>query len=130
MSADIRPPAVAAAQRGAGAWRDAVHAQLAATPDHGDFFDIACELVQTLRSLESLAGVLGRHVAGYGQGRVLRDDAGEDPANRLAEASHHASNLAKHLAAAERTANQFWSAVGHIAIADIVIADIGAEEES
>jgi hypothetical protein len=108
--------AVTSAEAGARAWRSAVHDQRAAAPDHGDFYGLAAELVDTLRSLEALTGVLGRQVAGYGQGRVLRDDAGEQPAARLAEAVAHLTRAGQLLAVAERAANAYWSAIGHVAV--------------
>lgn len=116
---DRWPEAVRWAEVGAQAWRSVVHAQRSAAPDHGDFYALAAELVDTLRSLESLAGELGRQVAGYGQGRVLRDDAGEQPAARLAEAVGNLARVRHLLAGAERAANAYWSAVGHIAVAEL-----------
>lgn len=108
--------AVRAAEAGSGEWRSAVVAQRSATPDHGDFYGLAAELVDTLRALESLTGVLARQVAGYGPGRVLRDDAGEQPAARLADAVAHLTRTGQLLARAERAANAYWSAIGHVAV--------------
>jgi hypothetical protein len=95
-----------------------VHEQLGAKPGHEDFYALAGELVDTLRSLESLAGVLARQVAGYGEGRVLRDDEGRDPAVRLVDAAWQARELLAELIAAEWTANRFWSEIGHVAVED------------
>ncbi len=108
--------AVRAAAAGSGEWRSAVVSQRSATPDHGDFYGLASELVDTLRALEALTGVLGRQVAGYGHGRVLRDDAGEQPEERLAEAVEHLGRVGQLLAKAERAANAYWSAIGHVAV--------------
>ncbi|MDN5851363.1 MAG: hypothetical protein L0K86_00705 [Actinomycetia bacterium] len=113
---DGRPPAVLNAEAGADAWRCVVHDQGAATADHGDWYAITGETVDTLRCLISLAGVLARQVAGYGTGRVLRDDAGADPAERLAIASSVAAQLRADLDRAERAANRLWSQIGHIAV--------------
>ncbi len=110
------PDQVAVAERGTQAWQWVVQAQMAAAPDHGDFYALAGELVATLRALEALAGVLGRQVADYGQGRVLRDDEGRDPGRRLVESVAHLTELGQALGRAERSANRFWSAVGHIAV--------------
>lgn len=110
--------AVETAERAAQAWRAAVHEQLGAEPDHGDFYAIAGELVDTLRSLESLAAVLARQVAGYGEGRVLRDDEGGDPAARLVDAAWQVRALVAHLGVAEWTANRFWSEIGRVAVED------------
>ena len=108
--------AVELAEAGAVAWRQVVHAKQTATPDHGDFYALAGELVDTLRSLEALAGLLARQVATYGQGRVLRDDEGVDPAWRIAHAAELAGRVRDLVAGSERLANQFWSEVGHVAV--------------
>jgi hypothetical protein len=114
---DGRAAAIQHAIHGADAWRSVVHAQLAATSDHGDFYALAGEVVETLRCLESLAGLLTNQVASYGRGRTLRDDeAGHDPTERLAVASSWAGHLRHCCQQAERAANQFWSEVGHIAV--------------
>jgi hypothetical protein len=109
--------AVEAAEAGAGEWRAAVVAQRSATPDHTDFYVIACELVGTLRALEALIRVLGDQVAGYGLGRALRDDENADPAVRLANAADELARTRALVARAEQTANGFWSAIGHIGTA-------------
>jgi hypothetical protein len=95
-----------------------VHEQLSAEPDHSDFYALAGELVDTLRSVESLVGVLSRQVAGYGEGRVLRDDAGGDPAERLAAAVAELDSVRVLVSGAERATNQFWSEIGHVAVED------------
>jgi hypothetical protein len=106
------------AERGAQAWRAVVHEQLSAEPDHGDFYALAGELVDTLRSVESLVGVLSRQVAGYGEGRVLRDDAGMVPAERLGFAAAYLTQARELLGDAGWATNQFWSEIGHIAVED------------
>jgi hypothetical protein len=110
--------AVVAAEVGAGEWRAAVVAQRSATPDHTDFYGLACELVATLRALEALTRVLGDQVACYGLGRVLRDDENSDPTVRLVDAAYELARTGALVARAERTANGFWSAIGHIAVED------------
>ncbi len=110
------PDQVAVAERGTQDWQRVVQAQTAAAADHSDFYGLGCELVATLRALEALAGVLGRQVGDYGQGRVLRDDEGQDPGRRLVESVAHLIELGQALGRAERSANQFWSAIGHIAV--------------
>jgi hypothetical protein len=114
-----RPPAVDAAEAGAESWRAAVHAQRTARPEHGDFYALAGELVATLRALSSLTGLLAKQVAGYGAGRVLRDDAGADPAARLADAAALLRLARRDLDRAERAANQFWSQISHIATEEV-----------
>jgi hypothetical protein len=84
--------------------------------DHAGFYDLAAELVATLRSLEDLADTLAGQVAGYGTGRRLRDDTGADPAARLGRAVAEATGLRINLAAAVADGERFWSAVGHISL--------------
>jgi hypothetical protein len=112
---DERPLAVVAAEAGAGEWRAAVVAQRSAVPEHADFYSLAGEVVGTLRALSGLTGVLAAQVAEYGQGRVVRDDTGYDPAARLAEAAGELALVQLGVDRAERAANRFWSAISHIA---------------
>jgi hypothetical protein len=104
------------AEAGTHAWREAAGAQRSAVADHGEFYALAAELVATLRALESLADVLAGQVARYGQGRVLRDDEGAQPAARLASAVADLARVRELLAGAERAANRFWSGIGHVAV--------------
>lgn len=117
---DERSPAVRQADAGAVAWRAVVHAQQSATSDHAELYSLAGHLVGTLAAVESLAGVLARQVAGYADslpaGRVLYDDEDANPAHRLRAAVLALAEARHGLALAERAANQFWSAVGHIGI--------------
>lgn len=110
----------AAAQRaeaGTAGWEDAARLQLAATPDHADFYALTGEMVQTLHSLENLARVLQRQVAGYAHGRKVYDDTLQrDPRHRLAQAVTDLDILADRLRSAERAANAFWSGIGHIGV--------------
>jgi hypothetical protein len=107
---------IAASEAGAAAWREAVHAQLDAEPDHSEFYAVTAEVVDTLRSLSGMASVLGRQVAGYGQGRELRDDAGADPDDRLADAGAELAMARQAVDCAERAVNRFWSQIGHIGV--------------
>jgi hypothetical protein len=104
------------AEAGTQAWRDAVAVQRTAASDHGEFYALAGEMVATLGALEALADVLIRRVATYEQGRVLRDDEGAQPAARLASAVADLTRVRELLAGAERSANRFWSEIGHIAV--------------
>jgi hypothetical protein len=114
---DERSAAVANAEAGAQAWRTAVHAQQTATGDHADFYALAGEIVDTLRAMETLTAVVLRsQVAAYGQGRALYDDEGADPAVRLAKAAAQVAATGQHLTDAQRSANRFWSAIGHIGV--------------
>lgn len=110
------PTAVAYASKGAQAWRAAADEQRSAEPDHGDFYALAGELVDTLRTLEHFAGVLRGQVAGYADGRPVYDDEGGDPRARLRSAGLHLAVVSHGVAEAERAANEFWSAIGHIGV--------------
>ncbi|MCO1658893.1 hypothetical protein [Pseudonocardia humida] len=125
---DLSPSAaVAASETGSAAWREAVHAQLAAEPDHSEFYAVTAEVVDTLRSLSGMADVLGRQIAGYGQGRTLRDDAGADPAERLADAGAELEMARQAVDCAERAVNRFWSQIGHIGI-EYRLTDTGDQD--
>lgn len=114
-----RALAVQHAEHGTDAWRSVVHAQRSAPADHVDFYGLGSEVVETLWCLSSLADLLVIQVATYGRGRTLRDDeVGHDPAERLAIASSWAAQLQQDVDRAGRSANRFWSEVGHIAIED------------
>jgi hypothetical protein len=113
---DDRSLAVRGAGQGAEAWREAVHAQLDAAPDHADFYALAADLAATLRSLDTLSGLLVRQVADYGVGREVYDDEGANPAHRLRAAVLALAETRHGLAGAERAANRFWSAIGHIGV--------------
>lgn len=117
---DEHPPAARHAEAGAEAWQSAVHAQRSATPDHADFYALAAELVPTLYTLQDLANVLRRQVAGYAADRPIYDDTRTvDPSERLAEAAEALALTRDALAAAQVSANAFWSAIGHIGVEDV-----------
>lgn len=111
---DDRPRAVQQAEVGAVAWRAVVHAQQSATPNHADLYALAGDLVDTLRALNVVAGLLARQTAGYATGREVNDDEGANPAHRLRAAVLALAETRHGIALAERGANQFWSAIGHI----------------
>ena len=109
--------AVQHATTGADSWRSAAYAQGPATPNHSDWYAIAGEMVDTLRCLSTLSTVLAQQIAGYGSGRVLRDDDPVvDPAERLSDSVRRAEWLRAHLSIAERSADDLWSLIGHIAV--------------
>lgn len=113
------PDAVTAAEAGTQQWRDTLHFQQAATPtaDHGDLYALCGELVGTLRALERMAGVLSDQVARYGEGRQLRDDEGQDPADRLARASERLAHSCGWLDQAQVAVTDAWSTIGHVGLA-------------
>lgn len=108
--------AVGWAADAAAGWRIAVHAQRTATPHHGDFHDLSEHVIGTLRALDALACVLLRQVIGYGDGRDVYDDAGAVPHYRLRSAGLALAELRQHTAEAERAADRFGSAIGHIGV--------------
>ncbi|GAA4820933.1 hypothetical protein GCM10023201_03090 [Actinomycetospora corticicola] len=112
-------PAVAAAENATHWWRTAVAAQRALRAEaleHADFYDLTAEAVGTLRSIEELAELLARQVGGYGSGRVLRDDAGCDPAARLVRAVADVASLRIAVTSALAEGERFWSSIGHIGL--------------
>ena len=109
--------AVGRAEAGASGWEDTVRLQRWAAPDHADFYALAGEIVATLHALEALARVMSRQVAGYANGRAVYDDTRQvDPTHRLIEAAADMDTLAEHLRSAERSANAFWSGIGHVGV--------------
>jgi hypothetical protein len=116
-SYDDRPAAVRRAEQGQQGWQTAVEAQRAAVPRHSDFYELAALLAPTLYSLEDLANVLARQVAGYGAGRALFDDSGTvDPHVRLAQAAEELRGVRDALADAYARTQGFWSHIGHIGV--------------
>jgi hypothetical protein len=113
---DDRSPSVQHAAAGAQAWRAVVHTQQAATPDHADFYALAGDLVETLRSLDALVGVLTRQTGSYGTGREVYDDENANPTHRLRSAVLALVQARHDLSEAERSANRFFSAIGHIGV--------------
>lgn len=116
---DGRPDAVRRADTGSQAWRAVVHAQRRATLDHGDFYTVVGELVDTLRSLDGLTGLLSRQVADYpssviATGRRLYDDEGANPDHRVRAAVLALAETRAALSAAERAADQLFAQLSHI----------------
>lgn len=105
------------ANTGASAWRAAVHAQLAAEPDHSDFYVLAAHLIDSLASARSLSGVLQQQVERYGTGRGLYDDSGTvDPRERLELALLELEEVGVALDETLQYLNRFQSAIGHIGV--------------
>lgn len=116
MNGHDRAQALLHAESGATRWREAVHAQRSARPDHGEFYELAAHLVDTLRVLDALCGVLGPQVAGYADGRPVYDDEGGDPQARLRSAVLHLAVVRQCVSDAEQAAADFWSAISHIGV--------------
>lgn len=108
--------AVTRSASGADTWVAVVRHQQAATPDHSDFYSLAGDMVATLHALDSLAGLLARQAAGYATGQGVYDDEGANPAHRLRSAVLALTEARAGLVVAERAANQYWSAIGHIGV--------------
>lgn len=113
---EFRPVALPFAEAGAHRWRQALLAQRTAVPAHSDFYETAAHLVDTLRALDGMAGVLASQVASYGAGRAVYDDEGANPAHRLRAAVLALAEARQHLTEADRAVGHFWSAIGHIGI--------------
>lgn len=104
------------AERARDLWEEAVRIERTADPDHGEWYAIARDMVGTLWALQSMAGLLKGRVAKYDHDRIVRDDAGVDPAARLAECRALLVELEATLTSAEASANGFWSAIGHVGV--------------
>jgi hypothetical protein len=114
---DEQAPAVKYAEAGAEAWRAAARHQLRAPVDHSDFYALAGHAVTTLHALDDLFRLLHGQVAGYAAGRAVYDDTGNTtPRERLAEAAAEIDAARTELNQAQRAANRFWSAIGHIGV--------------
>lgn len=106
--------AVQHVESAAEACRSAFLTQRTASPDHADFYALAGAVVDVLRAVDALLGVLAQQVGRYGVGRRLYDDEGHDPAERLAGAVAHLGMARDALGTADAAFSAFWSSVGHI----------------
>lgn len=97
-------------------WEEVVRTERAADPDHGEWYGIAGEMVGTLRAVEDLARLLEQRVARYGDDRILRDDEGLAPSRRITACVELLAELQASVSSAERSANEFWSAIGHVGV--------------
>lgn len=111
----IHRPSQEQADRGAVAWRAAVHAHMGEEPHHSDFYALAGHLVDTLASARSLVQVLQRRLERYPAGRDLYDDTGTvDPRERCELALLELEEAGVALDESIYYLNRFHSAVGHI----------------
>ncbi len=106
--------AIEHAEAGAESWRSAVMSQRTGPVEHADIYALAGSVVDVLRALDDLAGLLADQVGRYEIGRRLYDDEGHDPAVRLAGAVQHLREARAALGSADTAYNGFWSAIGHI----------------
>lgn len=125
----IHRPAQEQADKGAIAWRAAVHAQMAADAHHSDFYALAGHLVDSLASARSLVRVLERQVERYPAGRDLYDDTGAvDPRERCELALLELEEFGVALDESIYYLDRFHSAIGHIGYHDTDSADKDAEQ--
>jgi hypothetical protein len=113
---DNRSHAVLHAEKGATAWQAAADYQAGAAPDHAAFYALAGDLVDTLRALSAITWTLAIHTGRYDQGREVYDDENANPAHRLRAAVIALEEARRRIAQAERAANHYWSAIGHIGV--------------
>lgn len=114
---DARPPALRQAAIGEQAWLAAAEEQLAARPNHSDFYALAGHLSPTLYTLMHLASTLRGQVSAYGDDRPIYDDTrAVDPHIRLSRAAEHLAQLRDALADAHRHTESYWSEISHIGV--------------
>lgn len=108
--------AVEHVEAAAGSCRSAFLAQGTASVDHADFYGLAGNVVDVLRALDALTGVLVNQVGRYADGRRIYDDQGEDPAERLTVAVAQLGEARAALSSTEAAFDAFWSSIGHIGV--------------
>ncbi len=110
-------------------WRSAARAIQVERLDHGDMYALGSELVETLRAVEEVSRVLSDQVRRHGDGKVLRDDAGGDPVERLTEGHDCLLVAGRRLRSAEELVQRYWSEIGHIGLADLTVpGSTGADD--
>lgn len=85
-------------------------------PAHEGFYAWGWALSEATARVEDAGRVLRRQVSAYGDRRILRDDDGADPQERLREAAGHLDAMCSAAAAANEAARRYHSAIGHIAV--------------
>lgn len=95
-------------------------------PAHEDFYAWGWALTELLDRVDAIAEVLERQIPRYGDRRILRDDQGRDPAERLVEAVSRLVETRQALGPARERIRKYHSATSHIAV-DV---DPDAEVES
>lgn len=85
-------------------------------PAHEDFYTWGAFLDEATAQLYRVCRALAPQVTRYGDHRILRDDAGADPEQRLATARQQLDTLISTLELANTTARAYHSAIGHIAV--------------
>lgn len=95
-------------------------------PSHEDFYDWGWALTELLDRVDAVAEVLERQIPRYDDRRILRDDEGADPHQRLVEMASHLSEVRGPLSLARERIRVYHSAASHIGVA----VDPDAEAES
>src|SRR5690349_16242195 len=85
-------------------------------PAHEDFYAWGWALTEFANLLRDAAELLAQQVAASGDRRILRDDEGADPGERLADARQALSTLAAQLSDAGKTAVRYHALIGHIGV--------------
>lgn len=99
------------------ALREAVGRQAKdADPAHESFYTWGWALTEVSDTLGQLCRMMAPQVIRYGDARVLRDDEGVDPYERLREMRELLDALYSQLELANTTARAYHSATGHIAV--------------
>jgi hypothetical protein len=99
------------------ALREAVGRQARdADPAHEDFYIWGWVLTEVTDTLGQLCRTMAPQVARYGDTRVLRDDEGGDPFDRLREMRELLGSLYSQLELANATARAYHAAAGHVAV--------------
>lgn len=95
-------------------------------PAHEDFYTWGWALTELLDRVDQVASVLEQQIPHYDDRRILRDDEGADPHQRLVEMASHLSEVRGPLSLARERIRVYHSAASHIGVA----VDPDAEAES
>ena len=86
-------------------------------PAHEAFYRWGSALDQVTATLQQSCQRLDQQLASYGNDRILRDDEGIDPAERIRQMRQLIATLADQLRTANITAQQYHNAASHLAVA-------------
>ncbi len=85
-------------------------------PSPADFCAWGLTMTQLIDTLDTLARVLDHQVGHYGDRRILSDDTGADPAQRVLEVQDRLHALWMALRTARSAASAYASTVGHLGV--------------
>lgn len=88
-----------------------------ADPAHEDFYAWGWALSGAMNQLSHACRTLQRQVTHYGDSRILRDDAGLDPAERLTRMGAELDTLTGLLDQAYAVADRYHQEASHLAVA-------------